>query len=344
MLRKRFIVIPSISLILVSCGGGGGGTNEGIGQGGSGGQGTTVVGWFVDEPVENIKIVNQANGQEVYTDASGKFTIKATQGDKLKFFIGNMYIGEYMVNTSSFVVTPGLINSTKAKLIYSLLKGFDQDNDSTNGIQLPQNVSFDVSSVNDLNPGDTVNVSVDGNTIQFTIYEDQINLDAETLAKAYNILIADEGRNIMSAPIVVNAANMKEAYYYDFSFDPVTLTAYAYGRVKGEIDGNVQIYGMNCYVKGPIECNTSDKGVLKLEQGIPTLYGQFTCPIEINYNCEGETGTESDRALCNIVLKLSNINWNNKEAEGSMSISCSFENYPELNFSTQNITVYLQGR
>ena len=147
--RIRLFIFVFIALFLVACGGGGSkGENDDITD-----QQNRLTGIFVDSPVVNIRYHTESlNG---YTNNTGEFQYLA--GENITFSIGGI---ELPSTPAKKLITPfDIANSTDptnplVSNIARLLQSLDDDQDSSNGLQIPQ-------SAHDYEPPVTINFDSD---------------------------------------------------------------------------------------------------------------------------------------------------------------------------------------
>jgi len=349
MKRKEHLILGLSSVILLlSCGGGGGSgsVNENTKDTGTGGTETlTIQGYFIDEPVSGLTIENTTAGYSAVTDASGRFSIQGNIGDELCFKVGNLLLGCIRAEFHSMVLTPQIINPLKAKEIVSLLHNIDEDKNPRNGISIPSNINFNnVTSINELNIGDTLESSLGAVTLDepdMTVAQKN-----DLIAKGFNVMKRFEEKNLISSPTKVNPiANITEFKYSNISFDPNRSEVSLDTTARGTIDGYIQIYGFNCYVKGTFNCSGSS-GRIYYDEAEGTVKGEtpFECNASVNYDCGEDSGTETDNANCSGLLTINptDIDWNNRKIIGTFNLQCNFSTYSEFDFTFTN-TITLQG-
>jgi len=129
---KKYITMSALSLVasalLVGCGGGSSSDDT-----------TLETGYFIDAPVQGA-YYETTSGQKGTTDQYGKFRYK--KGDKVKFRIGELSLGEAAPQTDGLVTPETLANgNTELKtLLLRVLQALDSDNNPTNGITIPEDV------------------------------------------------------------------------------------------------------------------------------------------------------------------------------------------------------------
>jgi len=139
---KKNILISSISVItaslLIGCGGGSSTTTEA--------EDTTLSARFVDSPVENLEYECDGSGLSGKTDKNGTF--KYEKGDKVKFHIGNLHLGEATPIEGKDVTPKDLTEDNETlKLMLQLLQSLDSDNNRSNGITIPTDVIESLSQL-----------------------------------------------------------------------------------------------------------------------------------------------------------------------------------------------------
>jgi hypothetical protein len=279
-----------------------------------------VEGYFVDEPVANLKVVDVNTGAEAYTDENGYFRLKANKGNTLKFYIGNLYIGSYKVLANSLVLTPGMVNPSKEKEIISILKSLDNNGNPSDGIQLPQEVMFNVTSVDNISIGSSISCKVGEENKTITISAREADSTTNLIAMAYNIISANAGKNVLQEPLEFDMPDgskleIDQAIYYDLSFDPFNKTA----KAKGEISGTIKGDNISLNVK----CRTDEEGILDFGPNEPILEATFECEINGLY----QNQPVNDKIGAIMDLKFDEINFDNKTAVASLYLSASYQGY-----------------
>jgi subtilisin family serine protease len=143
--KLQYLLLVGLSIIFIACGGGSSGSSSS----------TTSSGTFVDSKVIGLRYSTAT--QSGLTDINGAYKYK--NGETIKFYIGNIYIGQ---TTGQSVITPidivngGSINNTRVLNIARLLQTLDSDKNPSNGITLVDAVknftpSFAVDFTNDNN-------------------------------------------------------------------------------------------------------------------------------------------------------------------------------------------------
>jgi subtilisin family serine protease len=141
--KLQYLLLVGLSIIFIACGGGSSTTSS------------TSSGTFIDSKVIGLRYSTAT--QSGFTDINGAYKYK--NGETIKFYIGNIYIGQ---TTGQSVITPidivndGSINDARVLNIARLLQTLDSDNNTTNGIALIDAVknftpSFNVDFTNDNN-------------------------------------------------------------------------------------------------------------------------------------------------------------------------------------------------
>ena len=108
----------------------------------------TLQGRFIDAAVANIEYSCES-GIEGKTDANGSF--KYLQGDKVTFHIGKLKLGETKPLANNQVVTPKDLtdNNKTLTLMLQVLQSLDKDNNTSNGITIPEDIVESLSSLED---------------------------------------------------------------------------------------------------------------------------------------------------------------------------------------------------
>ena len=123
-----------IATLFTACGGGGNSSSS------NDNNSKIKKGFFIDSPVIGAGYIDP-NGKKDVTDPQGGF--KYIEGQKVKFFIGKIVLGEVKPEANG-LVTPKLLsngNKTTEKLLLQTLQSLDRDNNTSNGIQLESNLA-----------------------------------------------------------------------------------------------------------------------------------------------------------------------------------------------------------
>ncbi len=126
---KLGIVSLAASAMLVGCG-----SNNSTTQDSS-----LETGYFIDAPVEGLSY-ETASGVRGTTDQYGRFKYK--KGEKVRFMLGKLEMGEAAPNQEGLVTPESLAgaNESLKVLLLRVLQALDSDNDPSNGITIPQDV------------------------------------------------------------------------------------------------------------------------------------------------------------------------------------------------------------
>ncbi len=125
------------SALLVGCGGGSTADSSVA----------TSTGYFIDAAVEGVTY-ETTSGISGTTDATGKFQYR--NGDQVKLHIGNLILGE-TTPTEEGLVTPETLSHGDEELktlLLRMLQSIDSDNNTSNGITIPENIDEVLSSIN----------------------------------------------------------------------------------------------------------------------------------------------------------------------------------------------------
>ena len=126
---KLGIVSLAASIILVGCGGNSDTTEDG----------SLETGYFIDAPVEGLAY-ETASGVKGITDQYGRFNY--TAGEKVRFMLGKLELGEAAVDQDGLVTPESLAGEDEALKVRLLrvLQALDSDNDPSNGITIPKKI------------------------------------------------------------------------------------------------------------------------------------------------------------------------------------------------------------
>ncbi len=155
------VSILALSMMLSACGDDGNGTGGIGGAGGTGGSGGALTGFLVDSPVSGVAY--ETLTQSGLTDAEGAFQYLA--GETVRFTLGDILLGEVSgqaevtpfdlagaeVVTGRRNLREGLGFADPALRVVAnlalLLQSFDDDDDPSNGINIPEGVAALFSGV-----------------------------------------------------------------------------------------------------------------------------------------------------------------------------------------------------
>lgn len=146
---KRTLTLGTLSIIaslaLVSCGGSSSVSDlveEAVAN-----SSETLTGYFIDAAVEGLEYEATPSGKSGTTDANGTF--EYSQGDRVKFRLGKMDLGEGKPDADGLMTPEKLVDNealddtqkeNKKVLMLRLLQSLDSDNNLTNGISIDEEV------------------------------------------------------------------------------------------------------------------------------------------------------------------------------------------------------------
>jgi len=142
---KKNLFISSISIltsiILLGCGSGGGSSVLP--------SDTTATGTFIDAEVIGASY-QTTSGLSGKTDTNGHFKYK--KGDKVKFKIGKLLLGEATPSTGGLITPAELTSNEQIKiLLLRVLQAIDEDNNPSNGITIPTDLITSLEDINETN-------------------------------------------------------------------------------------------------------------------------------------------------------------------------------------------------
>jgi len=147
------------SMILLGCGGG---SSDG-----------TSTGTFIDAEVIGAEY-ETTSGITGVTDSQGHFEYK--RGDKVKFKLGNLLLGEAEPNPEGLITPTELAgdDSETQVLLLQVLQALDEDNDPSNGITIPEDVvaSLEAISETDIHNLDETSLLNLDTTLRYHLDED----------------------------------------------------------------------------------------------------------------------------------------------------------------------------
>ena len=135
---KKLVTIGLVSLvasaILVGCGSSSSSVDSSL-----------KTGYFIDSAVANCEY-ETSSGQKGRTDGNGKFRYK--KGDKVKFYLGELELGEATPDSSGLITPESLTNNEDDKVrLLRLIQALDTDNDPSNGITISDDVITSLKSI-----------------------------------------------------------------------------------------------------------------------------------------------------------------------------------------------------
>jgi hypothetical protein len=106
-----------------------------------------LIGYFIDAEVSGVEY-ETTSGLKGTTDENGKFQYQ--RGDKVKLHIGNLNLGEVEPQEDGLVTPQTLSNGNDEHrdLLLRTLQALDSDNNTTNGITIPAEVTTSLHNIN----------------------------------------------------------------------------------------------------------------------------------------------------------------------------------------------------
>lgn len=255
MMKKTILAVMLSTLALTACHDD---DDDHHSPGNGGNPPGTQQGILTDGPIENVRY-ETSSGVSDTTNAEGKFNYNT--GDTIRFFIGNLQLGEQdgvpaqarITPTDLYEDDPAITGNEDEELEEALtvfLQSIDSDADHDNGIQINDEL---IEKVNDLT-ATTFEELLDPTSEESLIAQITTILTEQLEVPEENIVTPDEA-----------AANIQEAFYKDIAgtwqlgsadkSDKVILVVYTDGSYKlGEAD-NADDDGEPGYELGNLQWN-----------------------------------------------------------------------------------------